>query len=160
MKKITDLLCKALSGLLFVLIILLVALTFLQVLCRFVFKIPISWSEESVRMCFVWIIFLGSAVAVKEGTHLMLDMLTSHLPGFAQKVLRVLVLVGMTVCSGVLLWGSIDYCTRTWNKSMIAVPLPAWCLNLAVPISAALMILFLIEKILEEFAPHRKGEGA
>ncbi len=150
MKTHRSLICRIIELLLLVLMILLVAITFLQVVCRFVFKIPISWSQETVQFCFVWIIFLGSALAVKENTHLMLDMLTSRLPAAAQKVLRVLILVLILACGGVLLAGGADYCLRTWDKTMIAMPLPAWCLNISAPLCAVLLILFALERLAAE----------
>ena len=41
----------------------LVAVVSLQVLSRFVLKIPIEWSEEIARFIFIWICWLGSCYA-------------------------------------------------------------------------------------------------
>ena len=150
MKTLRSLACRIIDLLLLVLMVLLVAVTFLQVVCRFVFKVPISWSQETVQFCFVWIIFLGSALAVKENTHLMLDMLTSHLPAAAQRALRVLILLLILACGGALLLGGADYCLRTWDKTMIAMPLPAWCLNISAPVCAVLLMLFALGRLATE----------
>ena len=158
MNRISNVIIRGIEKLLLVLTILLVAVTFLQVVCRFVLKIPTSWSEETVRFCFVWIIFLGAAVAVRENTHLMLDMLTSHLPPMAQKILRILVLVIIFVCAAVLLYGGTDYCIRTWDKSMVNMPLPAWCPNISAPLSSILIMWFDLQRLVEELRSGRKGE--
>ncbi|MCL1999920.1 MAG: TRAP transporter small permease subunit, partial [Planctomycetes bacterium] len=61
MKTISDYLGKCITGCLFILMTMLIAVTFFQVLCRFVIKLPAVWTEEVARMSFVWLIFLGAA---------------------------------------------------------------------------------------------------
>lgn len=158
MKQFRSLLCRTIELLMLILMLLLVAITFLQVVCRFALKIPISWSQETVQFCFVWIIFLGAALAVKENTHLMLDMLTSHLPAAVQRVLRVLILLIILACGAALGLGGIDYCLRTLDKTMIAMPLPAWCLNISAPVCAVLLILFASERLAGELRGFKKEE--
>ena len=42
----------------------------MQVVLRLVFNNPLSWPEEVVRYFFVWVVFLGSTVAVTRGGHI------------------------------------------------------------------------------------------
>lgn len=130
--------------------ILLVAVTFLQVLARFVLKIPVSWSQEMVRLCFVWIIFLGSAIAIKEGTHLTLDMLTSHLPVPVQRIVRIGILLLTLVCAAFLLYGGGRYCINCASKTMLTLPLPANVMYVSMPVSAVIMIWYLVENLIAE----------
>ncbi|MGI6557980.1 MAG: TRAP transporter small permease [Limnochordia bacterium] len=44
---------------------------FLQVVCRFLLKVPSPWTEEIARYLLVQITFLGSAIALREETHLV-----------------------------------------------------------------------------------------
>ena len=48
---------------LLVLLSVLVAVVFLQVSSRFVFKLPIEWSEEMSRFVFIWFCWLGCSFA-------------------------------------------------------------------------------------------------
>lgn len=41
--------------------LIMVALVVTQIFCRFVINVSVPWTEEMARLCFVWIIFLGSA---------------------------------------------------------------------------------------------------
>lgn len=158
MDKVSRLIGKVIENSLLLLMTVLVAVTFMQVLARFVFKVPISWSQELVKLCFVWVIFLGSAIAVKEGTHLTLDMLTSVLPDRVRRIIRIGILLLMTVCAGILLYGGGRYCVNCASKTMITLPLPANVQYISMPLAALVMIWYLLEKLKEEICG--KGEQA
>ncbi|MDD3252635.1 MAG: TRAP transporter small permease [Lachnospiraceae bacterium] len=157
MRKISKYMGICIEKILFVLMIVLVAITFLQVLSRFVFKIPVSWSQEVVKLCFVWIIFLGSAIAVKEETHLTLDMLTALLPEKLQKIVRIIILLLMLLCAGILLYGGSKYCANCIGKTMITLPFPANIQYVSMPVSAVMMIWYLAERLKSEILGKEKN---
>jgi len=160
MKKISDLLSKIICSLLCVFIIVLVAVTFLQVLCRFVFHIPIVWSEEVVRMGFVWLIFLGSAIAVKEGTHLNLDILVSEFNEKWQYIIRIIVLCLIFIAAGIICYGGFNYVIRNLSKTAVTMPIPSNFVYISAPISGVLMLFFAIEQLINQTKAHfNKGEG-
>jgi len=49
--------------------------TFVQVFFRFVLRSPLAWTDETARYAFIWMVFLGAAVAVKKKTHIRVDLL-------------------------------------------------------------------------------------
>ena len=157
-KKLSGLMGKCIAGCLFVAIAVLVCVTFMQVMCRFVLKIPVAWSEEVARMSFVWLIFLGAAIAVKEGTHLVLDMVTSMVGPRLRTVMEYWVLLFMLVSSGVIFYAGSNYCMRAIGKTAVTMQIPANAVYMAVPISAALMMFFAFEKIMEKMTGKGKGE--
>ncbi len=63
---------------------------FLQVVARYVFNRPPSWTEEMARYCQVWMVLLTSSICIRKGSHLAVDYLTHSLGGFASKVLKTL----------------------------------------------------------------------
>lgn len=153
MKTLSNTLARIISASLFVFLAVLVAVTFFQVLCRFVFKFPAVWTEEVARMCFVWLILLGAAIGVREGSHLVLDMVTSALGPRARKLMQSLVLAMIIVLSGMFAYAGGNYCWRSRNKTAVTLPIPANSVYAAVPLSGVLMVLFGIEKLLS-----RNGE--
>ncbi len=160
MKKISDFLTRIINGLLFLTIVMLIAITFLQVLARFVLHIPIVWTEEVVRISFVWLIFLGGAAAVKEGMHLTLDMFVSSLGRKWQFVFRMTVLLLMLLVSVIILFAGSSYFIRNIGKTVVTIQLPANFLFISAPVSAALMIFFTIEQIIfQSRAYFRKGNS-
>lgn len=158
MKRVFDSIQRVCHVLLFVFMAVLVAVTFWQVLCRFVLRIPCSWAEEVVRLAFVWLIFVGAALAVREHTHLSLDILTGRLKGTARRISSVLVLVSMIVIAAVMLVGGMEYVMRSAGKTMVTLSLPANCTYVSIPLSAFFMMAFGMEQLVAEIDDWRKGE--
>ena len=53
----------------------LVFLLFINILFRFVFHLPIDWTEEISMLLFTWIVFLGAAVIQKKNGHVRIQIL-------------------------------------------------------------------------------------
>lgn len=58
---------------------------FLQVLCRFVLKASLPWSEELLRFSFVWLTYTAASMGIMRGTHSDVRVLVDHLPVPVQK---------------------------------------------------------------------------
>ena len=150
MKALTEGLKRIITVVLFISICVLVSVTFLQVFCRFVIKVPGSWSEEGARICFVWRILMGAALGVKEQSHLSLEILTSFVPEKGQRVMRLVIHVVIILVSLVILVSGTSYVLRSMGKTTVTMPIPANCVYVAAPISAVLMMIFSVENILKE----------
>jgi len=59
--------------------------TVLQVVFRFVLQMPAAWTDETARYSFIWMMFLGAAVAVKKNTHISVDILQAVIKNPAAK---------------------------------------------------------------------------
>ena len=57
------------------LMVALVVDVFLGVFSRYVLHATFQWYDEVARLCFVWMVFLGAAVAVRRGAHFRLHLL-------------------------------------------------------------------------------------
>ena len=74
-----------------VLIILLcsiVSLIMFQILGRYVFNYSISWSEEAATFCQIWLVMLGSGLAMRNRNHIGIDLLVTRLPLRVQQVAK------------------------------------------------------------------------
>lgn len=74
-----------------VLLSVLVAVVSLQVASRFIFKIPIEWSEEIARFVFIWFCWLGSSYATLKYHHIRI---TAHLRLLPLRVARAVLVAG------------------------------------------------------------------
>jgi TRAP-type transport system small permease protein len=81
-------------------------MVFTNVVLRYVFDSGIAITEEVARFIFVWLTFIGSIVAMKEGRHLGMQALTRHLPAPLHIGSQLISHVLMLVCCVVLLIGS------------------------------------------------------
>lgn len=67
----------------------MVTIIMLQVIYRYVFQSPLSWSEEVARFLFVWITFIGAAAAGLKGGHISVMVLENFLKGVFKKYLKI-----------------------------------------------------------------------
>ena len=75
-KRLIDGLYRGLQILLTLLMGLLIVPVCMQILSRFTEFVPrYIWTEEVARLCFIWIIMLGSMIAVRDSTHFDLEVL-------------------------------------------------------------------------------------
>jgi len=51
-----------------------------QVIMRYIFSSSISWSEELSRYFFIWFTFLGISFAVKNNSHIRIDIIETTFP--------------------------------------------------------------------------------
>jgi TRAP-type C4-dicarboxylate transport system permease small subunit len=75
-------------------------LSFGQVVARYVFGHPITWTEEICRYLFVWVVFVGAGVAERSRAHITLDYVTSRLP---RRAMRWLDIANAVLCVGMVL---------------------------------------------------------
>ncbi|HSB70152.1 MAG TPA: TRAP transporter small permease [Candidatus Methylomirabilis sp.] len=135
---------------------LLTVSIFLQVLIRFVFKYPLPWTEEISRIAFVYSIFVGAAIAVREKAHLNVDFVLVLLPAGIAQVVR---LIG-TALVGVFLvfvtWQGVVFVQVTGVQVTPVMQVPFRYLYLIIPSSGALMLLYLVLGVLDEL---RQGDA-
>jgi TRAP-type C4-dicarboxylate transport system permease small subunit len=105
--KLVDGYCKLLDALSALALAIMVVLVFGNVVLRYAFNTGITMSEEVSRWLFVWLVFLGAIVALKEGAHLGTDMLVSRLSRGGKKTCMVLGLVLMLYITWLLFSGAL-----------------------------------------------------
>ncbi|HTN66549.1 MAG TPA: TRAP transporter small permease [Burkholderiaceae bacterium] len=94
------------EGLLGWMLAAMVILVFGNVVLRYGFNSGIMVSEEVSRLIFVWMIFIGAAVAVREQSHLGIDALVRRLPHIGRIICVVLCDLLILFALGLLFLGS------------------------------------------------------
>jgi len=134
---------KSLEALVATSYVVIVVVGFAQVLFRFVFASPISWSEELVRYVFVWSVFLTAAIAFNLNTHIVIDFLTAwyspRLKRIAALVSWGCVIVGVAIMF-VLGMQLIGAPSVRFQKSP-AMEIPMTVPYAAIPVGSVLMMV-------------------
>lgn len=73
----------------------------------------VSWSEDVALLLFTWIVFLGGSLAVREGTHYVIDVFSERFVRL-RAVLGLVSVVGMASFLGLLVWQG---CLMTYKVS-------------------------------------------
>ena len=125
----------------------LIATVFYQVLGRYLFNAPPSWSEELARFLQVWIALLASALCVQQGMHLGVDYLLYAVAPRGRAGLEVLVQVLVSGFLLLLLVQGIRILDVAAVQSSPAMGINMWYAYLAVPVGAALMLIESVLKV-------------
>ncbi len=100
----------------------LVAVIFIEVICRYMLFISTAWAEELSRYLFIWLTYIGSAYALDEGGHIEIDVCKQLLekinkPETREKALRALETAALlSTAAFLILFGKIfwDYMIKIW----------------------------------------------
>ena len=140
----------------------IVVVVFGQVVSRFLFNAPFSWSEELARYLQVWLIMLGSVACLRNGLHLTVDYAIHSLPEGAKRNLQLLSLAAILFFLGVVFVSGVSLIAATLNQRTPALQLPIWVVYLAIPVGSLLMFLESVGLVLtavdEAKQPAEAGE--
>lgn len=134
-----DRIVAALGGLL--LLVLLVPVS-VQVFARLVPDVETPmWTEEGARFVLIWLVMVGSMVALRRRTHFAVDVLPDLGPGAA----RVIAMIGRLVVIGFgvfLAWYGVDFVRFGWDQTSEVADWPLCIVFLAWPVTGAAWVLF------------------
>ncbi|MFM9975197.1 MAG: TRAP transporter small permease [Beijerinckiaceae bacterium] len=114
---------RLLKGLVGLLLAAMVVLVFTNVVLRYLFGSGITVSEELARWFFVWLVFLGAIVGLKEHAHLGMDTLLLMLGPKARRLCYVVSHSLMILCSALLVKGSYVQTMINWK---VSAPATGW----------------------------------
>ena len=149
-KKALDGYYKFLKVALAILMGLLLIPVVLQIFARYFSFIPrYIWTEEMARFCFIWVILVGSMIAVRDGTHFAVDLLpkakTPRGEAFSRMFVDFWILVTALIF---IIWGWPLVQFGLLQTSEMA-ELPMVLIYMAWPLAGVTWILFLIEKFID-----------
>ena len=129
-----------------IVIFLLVLLTTANVLGRWLFSAPISGYIDWVEQAMAFFAFLGLAYTQREGGHIRMDMLVSHLRGRLLWVSEFIMTLLMFTITLILIYGSYLHFLRAFQlgDSSVDISLPTWPAKLVVPIALSVLALRLL----------------
>ncbi len=91
-----------------------VAITFANVIGRYVFGVAIYWAEEILVFLLVWGVFVGLVAVTYKGDYLSMDLFSSRLSGRPRRVLSALIAVTLVVCCAYV-------ATRSWRVVLLFI---------------------------------------
>ena len=156
--RLIGILYRTLQVLLTALMALLIVPVVLQIVSRFTDVIPrYIWTEEVARFCFIWIIMLGSMIAVRDDTHFDLEVLP--MPKSAQgRALARLIRHGlMLLVALTFVWFGYEFALFGFEQESELSGLNMLAIHIAWPLAGVVYVLFLGEKIVQDLQSYRSG---
>ena len=115
--RIAEVYYRSIKIVMAVLLAAMVVLVFGNVVLRYVFNSGIAISEELSRWLFVWMVFLGAIVGLREHAHLGVDSFVKVLSPMGRKVCYALSHALMLYASVLLTEGSWKQTVLNWDTT-------------------------------------------
>ena len=133
LQRVVDSVCAALLA-------AIAALAFFQVIARYMLGVSTPWSEELLRLLFVWLALLGATRAA----HMRIDLLEQSVGPILRRALvivQTLVAVGLLA---LLIWHGLTLVELTAYDRYTALPVSVEWLYRAMVAGGVLWLLFLL----------------
>lgn len=154
--RLVDLGFRGLEALLVAILGVMIVLVFGNVVLRYGFDSGITVAEEVSRVLFVWLIFLGSVVVMRQKGHLGVDMFLAPLPKVGRWFCRIVADVLSLGCCVVLAVGAYDQALLNAENLLPVSELPTgWVYASALVAGVGLSLLILADLVdLIRSGPH------
>ena len=125
------------------LLAVMVSITFMQVIARYVFNYSFVWALEVTTVLFAWLIFIGMSYGVRVGSHIGVDALVKSLGPRAARIVGSIAALLCIVYAAIVTFGGYQYVRKMYDVGieMQDVPIEQWIPRLVLPIGFALLAL-------------------
>ncbi|CDP52065.1 TRAP transporter small permease [Paradevosia shaoguanensis] len=123
----------------------------LQIVTRFVFKIPTPWSEVTIRILLIWMVFLGIPAAFRRGAMISVDLMHRKAPDWFRPKLDILILAVTLFFLGLVAWWGVQYCLVAGNVQTIIglEPLKMIWAYISLPLGCVLAMVAMVGNYLD-----------
>ena len=121
------------------------------VVMRYVFNDAPGWVDDSVGFLLVATVMLATPATLRRGGHIGVDMLTERLRGGAKRLADLWATLAVAVVSSILIVNGWETAMSSRELGILTsgnVEIPAWQLQIFLPLGGALMLLVCMEALL------------
>ena len=137
-------------------LIVMVILSFIQVVSRYIFQYSFPWIEETTRYLMIWLTYIGTAYVCAIHQHISVDVLPEYLKKkhinydvFINMVLFLFTVIFLLICFKFISQGMKS------NQLTPATQIPKWTMHSSMAIGSVLAVFHLLYSIAEAF--RKKG---
>ena len=135
--------------------VLAVFVYYYEVIARYVFNSPTNWAHESMFLMFGMMYLLSGAFALREGSHVRVDVLHQYLPPVGKAIVDLVTYVFFFIFIIAMLWTGWTFAmdsVAVWEVSFTEWAVQYWPVKLAIPVGAALILLQGIAVVIRNLA--------
>lgn len=147
MTRFCDLVVLCVRTVLWICFAIMIATVALQVLDRNVLHLSLLWTSDMALLMFSWTIFLGAAVGLRTGVHFKVAIIPEDGSGL-DRLASVVALVGGLCVAYIMTNYGWQLAMRRLNTPIQSLGIARFWLYVPLPVSGALMFLFLAETMI------------
>lgn len=131
--------------------ILAVFIYYYEVVARYGFNSPTNWAHESMFLMFGMQYVLSGAFALREGSHVRVDVVHQYLPPKGKAIVDLITSVFFFIFVGAILWTGWTFATDAFAYKQVSFTewaIQYWPIKFALPVGAALILLQGIAEVI------------
>lgn len=149
MSKAMDTLFRGIQILIAIFLGIMIVLVFANVVLRYVFSSGFAWSEEIARICFIYLVYLGTIDAFRDNRHLGVEMLVERVGPLAQRILYFAIQAIVIWMMAILAWGSFTLAKQGLNDRWVATGYPLFLISGIGVVTGASIIALAVANIVK-----------
>lgn len=164
MKSLKRILNRALEIVCISLFVFITIIGMYQIITRYVFNSPSSFSEELLTFSFTWMALLSAALVFGKRDHMRMEFFASKFKGKSHIYLNIITEILVLIFSAiVLIYGGVQITKLTVLQVTASLGVPMSYIYIIIPITGVLIVLYNIlninELILELKSDNSKSKG-
>ncbi|MCB8888203.1 TRAP transporter small permease [Vreelandella malpeensis] len=132
----------------------LILVVFAQFFSRYVLGNSIGWTEEVARYLLIVVGFLGSAMAARNGSHILVEFFYHYMPSWQARLLERLMGLASLAFFVAMAWITYQLAART-SSLMVSIDLPKSLIYYTVCVAFVLMALRTLQRFYVTYRQHR-----
>lgn len=155
--KVLERFCMGLRILIGVLTMVLALPVAAQVLARYTGIIPVYlWTEELATFIFVWVVMIGSMIAVWDGTHFHVEVLPEAKSPILKLLQKSFVLLLLILFGLMFAWYGIEYTKFGSIQHSVMMGANMAVTHVSVPIAGLVWTVFSVYRLHEAISEYRQ----
>jgi TRAP-type C4-dicarboxylate transport system permease small subunit len=144
LKRVATSLTLILDAVIASLFAVILLITIMQVILRYVFNESIIGGNELMEGLFIYTTAIGSAAAIKRRQHINISYIVQQLPKFLQRLDDILVHALIAFLNGVMIFYSIRWISKVGSNESPVMRVPEWIFQISIPIGCGLVIVYCL----------------
>jgi len=139
----------AIRGLAIALFLMLLSTVFASVVIRYlgILEGSIDWVEEAARFLFIWVAFLGAAMAFHTGGHVCIDILPRFLSVRQQRLLSIVLEAMVAAFAAPMIWYGTELTVRTLDQPALVLRFSMAWVHAVVPLSGVIILVGALQRM-------------
>jgi C4-dicarboxylate transporter DctQ subunit len=152
-------LSRMVEGLIILSASVILTIVTIEVGLRYIFGHSLIFTEELSRYLMVWIVFLGGAIAIRDGSHIKINVFVIRLNTKIRQILQTVAHALTLAFLVVITIEGIRILPRQLYQMCITIDISLFYFYLAIPTGSILMIIFLLPYIKKSFSEKPAGDN-
>jgi TRAP-type C4-dicarboxylate transport system permease small subunit len=119
-----------------------------NVVARYVFNYGLIWSDEIARFSLIWITFLGTAVLVRQGQHIAIDVFESKMSAGMKRFSYYLTQIIVMAVAIILIWQGTIQVGRQFGQISPGIQVRVGLVYTVIPLTGYYLLAYSIINIL------------